>query len=592
MKKMSGNSKSSAEDIINACENKPNPEKWMEVKKCFQDLQGELYDLMQKYPEKAEKRKVPDNLKTKPEAMMTENVNTVIGYLENVQKYNPKTAGEKEAAKREVLDMADFIYQLKQNDKEQGKGGNVSCIHVRPGGASSPGTGGQQKDIDEMVSYSKKPKNVYNSGLSNTCTPNQKSQPKDKSFAKTLPASSNPTTVDNQPKNEKQSPGNAGAKGGKEKEEDKKNKKSADENKDEELQKKIRELESKVKQMENAEKILNEKANVAENRCNILEDEKGNLNKTIEELQTRSKILDEETTKLQSRNIDYEKQLQELHQKYIVKEAQCGDLRLRLNNSESRNADVESENKYLKEQVDELTMRLSSFASKQLSEGNPNVADLSDQNRPTKIGEKFGSLYDDEWSEAFDAITTPEKSEDDAIKYLINIIQESYNFCTKTAHEQLEKLTEKMKTLMIKFEYKDKEGQTHEINSSLDDKPNIDSARAKYAKDYRKAAACESLLGVKQMFKERVLKEELDKFSGETKDSVIAYVDKCTELIWFMVVQDPPMVIEIPEPGKKFNANAFKPYKTKGKLVKLAVWPAVKLFENGGLISKGYALPE
>ena len=48
--------------------------------------------------------------------------------------------------------------------------------------------------------------------------------------------------------------------------------------------------------------------------------------------------------------------------------------------------------------------RLSRFASQQLTEGNPNIADLSDRNRPTKIGEMFGQLFDNEWSDAFDSL--------------------------------------------------------------------------------------------------------------------------------------------------------------------------------------------
>lgn len=51
-----------------------------------------------------------------------------------------------------------------------------------------------------------------------------------------------------------------------------------------------------------------------------------------------------------------------------------------------------------------FSFRLSRFASQQLTSGNPNIADLSDRNRPTKIGEMFGQLYDNEWSDAFDSL--------------------------------------------------------------------------------------------------------------------------------------------------------------------------------------------
>ncbi|WAQ97921.1 hypothetical protein MAR_022294, partial [Mya arenaria] len=51
-----------------------------------------------------------------------------------------------------------------------------------------------------------------------------------------------------------------------------------------------------------------------------------------------------------------------------------------------------------REKEDALT-RLSSLASSKLRDNNPNITDLSDQNRPTKIAEKMSELYDNEWTE-------------------------------------------------------------------------------------------------------------------------------------------------------------------------------------------------
>ena len=33
---------------------------------------------------------------------------------------------------------------------------------------------------------------------------------------------------------------------------------------------------------------------------------------------------------------------------------------------------------------------------------NPNIADLSDNNRPTKLAEKYSELYDNEWTNAYE----------------------------------------------------------------------------------------------------------------------------------------------------------------------------------------------
>ena len=51
------------------------------------------------------------------------------------------------------------------------------------------------------------------------------------------------------------------------------------------------------------------------------------------------------------------------------------------------------------------------------------MADLSDKNRPTKIGEKFGELYDEEWSDAFDAFHTQLKyTEEKCLQVLLRIL--------------------------------------------------------------------------------------------------------------------------------------------------------------------------
>ena len=46
-------------------------------------------------------------------------------------------------------------------------------------------------------------------------------------------------------------------------------------------------------------------------------------------------------------------------------------------------------------------------------------------NRPTNLAEKFSTLYDDEWTEAFDALSNYQEFEDEtnAIRILLKIVQ-------------------------------------------------------------------------------------------------------------------------------------------------------------------------
>ena len=61
--------------------------------------------------------------------------------------------------------------------------------------------------------------------------------------------------------------------------------------------------------------------------------------------------------------------------------------------------------------------------SAKLTDNNANIADLSDGNRATKLGERYSSLYCDEYTNAFEYITESMKlSDEDNIKLLINLL--------------------------------------------------------------------------------------------------------------------------------------------------------------------------
>lgn len=73
--------------------------------------------------------------------------------------------------------------------------------------------------------------------------------------------------------------------------------------------------------------------------------------------------------------------------------------------------------------------RLSEIASAKLRHNNANVADLSDPNRATKLAERLSELYDNEWTDVFDAVrkmTNPKDVDDRAIvKSLLDILRVS-----------------------------------------------------------------------------------------------------------------------------------------------------------------------
>ncbi|KAH3838973.1 hypothetical protein DPMN_112391 [Dreissena polymorpha] len=55
-------------------------------------------------------------------------------------------------------------------------------------------------------------------------------------------------------------------------------------------------------------------------------------------------------------------------------------------------------------------------------DNNPNIADLSDMNRPTKLAERFSELYDNEWTDCFEVLgKRPGSTEKDTIQILLNV---------------------------------------------------------------------------------------------------------------------------------------------------------------------------
>lgn len=78
----------------------------------------------------------------------------------------------------------------------------------------------------------------------------------------------------------------------------------------------------------------------------------------------------------------------------------------------------------IKNKIKKTVFRLSKIAGSKLTSNNPDIADLSDDNRPTKLAEKFGQLYDDAWTDSLEELTEVETKLDEgvAIGFLLQII--------------------------------------------------------------------------------------------------------------------------------------------------------------------------
>uniref|UniRef100_A0A8W8KUD0 Mitochondria-eating protein n=1 Tax=Magallana gigas TaxID=29159 RepID=A0A8W8KUD0_MAGGI len=222
-----------------------------------------------------------------------------------------------------------------------------------------------------------------------------------------------------------------------------------------------------------------------------------------------------------------------------------------------------------------ITMKqLSKIAGSKLTSNNPDIADLNDDNRPTKLAEKFGQLYDDAWTDSMEELTGVETRLDDraAISILLRIVMTAYQFCSDSRSMFLD-LTD-CQTIMT---CKDTGGM----------------------KDITKLP--DALTPDIQQAIKLCLRTEGTTLISETKETITLsqfvktahFAERCVELCWFMQTTQPPIHLSahIPDDGM-MDADIFKAYMKSGTEIDYIVWPVMHLYENGPVLNKGIAQPK
>lgn len=216
---------------------------------------------------------------------------------------------------------------------------------------------------------------------------------------------------------------------------------------------------------------------------------------------------------------------------------------------------------------EEALTRLSENISRSISDNNPNIADLSDINRPTNLVERFSTLYDDEWTEAFETLQQVQGYEDEkkAIQLLLGILMDCFQVCRDMSEKQL--------------------ASGLKMSGSNITITNLPAEMNKIVKDTRKKMADADLPMVHKMISNK-FQDGRHNFLQSMQ--VEKYVKRCAEISWLMAIQDPPMAItvEIGE-GFQFDKSKYREYTKTGKFVDYFVWPAVLIQDGGNVMSKG-----
>ncbi|XP_045204724.1 uncharacterized protein LOC123557355 isoform X2 [Mercenaria mercenaria] len=193
-----------------------------------------------------------------------------------------------------------------------------------------------------------------------------------------------------------------------------------------------------------------------------------------------------------------------------------------------------------------------------LTDNNPNITDLSDRNRPTKLAERCAKLFDKQWTDAFDILGKYFDTEENVIEALLWILQDVMTFCETKAHRQMEKLGRELI-------FADKH-ESEEISADV----------RKLFKDCRKTVPPVALGNLYKVYVSH-LGQSTDK-TLRTAVEVSSYTAECLEICWFMVIHDPPVVFSpLLRRGSSFNTDLYRPYTSSGTHVDYVVWPPLLL---------------
>ncbi|XP_060607624.1 uncharacterized protein LOC132759792 [Ruditapes philippinarum] len=242
---------------------------------------------------------------------------------------------------------------------------------------------------------------------------------------------------------------------------------------------------------------------------------------------------------------------------------------------------------------DNLRDRFSKLAGKKLQEQNADIADFLDPYRAMKVSEKFGQLYDDDWTNAFESLTDKKLGVPlrDAINVLLRLLQECWAFCNKLVEAQMESLQNVFlhpAQNLANFDQK---------KTGLTDRPRITSKDQPSLNDLRKRVGVSPpvIEEVKQAFladSKTWDKREEKKFDKKHIEACTPYIQKCAEVCWLMALHDPPLLMKMDvKQGEKFDTNIYTVYSQSGQTIDFLVWPPLYNGRDGGLLSKGVAEP-
>lgn len=200
--------------------------------------------------------------------------------------------------------------------------------------------------------------------------------------------------------------------------------------------------------------------------------------------------------------------------------------------------------KSIKQEKEELQTRLSSIAGDKLTKGNPSITDLGDPNRPMKISEKYGELYDNEWTDCmeFTDVIKPHfgtlehsELEEIIIHHLYRLLLCCYKECRMTSKNQIRTIRKTIAENLF-------------LNTESE-KDIVNVPGCKEVLSFRKQNGEE--FSQQLISKQKLCGNVMKDWDYCNKSDILmqhlvktAFFDKCVHLCWFMAIQEPKMFLD------------------------------------------------
>ncbi|KAL3878989.1 hypothetical protein ACJMK2_031311 [Sinanodonta woodiana] len=210
------------------------------------------------------------------------------------------------------------------------------------------------------------------------------------------------------------------------------------------------------------------------------------------------------------------------------------------------------------------------------------MTDLYNSLRPSKLAERFLDLYFREYANAFEDLTTSGIKERNIVFFLLQIVTKAYEHCQAAIELNLAHNLNAEKDASWKsglYGANTTEFQTHR-NSQI---------------ETRLVKATQMLPYAREDFLHTTYPTILPRNIATKFLRPMAYAERCMEVCWWMCVLEPPIAMEwVPDRVRgqfyePFNRDLYGSYKKAGSHLEYTVWPVLRLYKHGPVVSKGIA---